>query len=144
MVSSTLAIIPLTEFAVVYPAMPDVPCGVLQPPEGTTRSMPPLFMLSAAVNVKVRVLPVLFAETEVGETEFVPDPSAALVCKNGKNVKKERQTANNARFTDPFGLGFREAKNSRKRRGAPWAAARRAAFLSASLLLMRILPGSQN
>ncbi|MDP2648095.1 MAG: hypothetical protein Q8P35_02545 [Candidatus Yanofskybacteria bacterium] len=90
--SKTVAIVPPELVTVVYPAVPFIPCGSLQP-EGTVRATSPLFIVSVAVNVKIRVFPALPAETEIGETMFVPDPSAALtvgIIKKENAVKKKR------------------------------------------------------
>src|SRR5205807_540216 len=68
---------PLPPDAVVYPAVPFTSCGCVKP-EGTwTRTEPLLIPPAAAVYVNVKVLPVEEAATFVGETVFVPVPSAA-------------------------------------------------------------------
>ncbi len=81
-VFKTVATIPLPEVTVVYPAVAGVLLGALHP-EGTVILKPPLSMVSAAVRVKLKLFPAELTVTFVGETTFVPEPSAATAWDNG-------------------------------------------------------------
>ncbi len=75
--SLTVAIRPVV-VNVVYPATPLVPCGE-DHPAGTVIVIPPEFIDSAAVKVKLKVLPVELRSAEFGLTVLVPEPSAAKI-----------------------------------------------------------------
>jgi hypothetical protein len=81
---------------VVYPAVPTLPCGVLHP-VGTVSEIPPLFIDSAAVKIKVSMFAVELTRVVSGdvETVAVPEPSAAYA-KLG-TVTSEARTSTRAR-----------------------------------------------
>lgn len=65
------------DVVVVYPAIPDALCGLLQP-LGTTSLTAPPSILPTEIKVKVKVT-LLPAVTELGVTPMSPEPSGAWV-----------------------------------------------------------------